>query len=705
MIKREDYPELTDKQFKRKKRRRRWAKFLAFILVVVLLVTGINFLKDTVREKKERESLKTDASWSQGVVLTKEQKEQDWNDDGISNGEAMQKGLDPSLTDTDGDGLSDYDEINTYKSNPCAYSSANDGHSDAWKVENGIDPFAISEQKPVTLEENPNITLNPKEDGDSERYVYKESDASALPINQDYLDCFTIYSFGGDIVYKTDKDVTIYSIGMFDFKLTELKTRKVSGGVQFANIPNTTIVVYGNSIDAKTINAYNEKTTFYLVMYPIFNFTGKTSVKVFYDKNVGYNDEEISKDFTAKAKAVWAEECKKNGEDPVQTFEFGSKSITVTMPEFEFVGVSKPRLALIKTRCDEMDVKMTDAMKDEDEVANNFLQGMKSLLYVTSSVDGTYNDLVSLLIGSVDDNEVREDNAITVDYYREAEEWDANKNSPYYANSGFDISKNAFRFSNLQTNVANGVCAGFATETARIYNEGKLDPCPKPIELNDYTYSYDYTDNNAYNFTTTKNLYGFVPQSEDLSTYCDNDYKSNFIASEWLEEPDAEVVKSLEYYWKWCNSENVGAVITSDLRINNGVQYKPDFKNIENIKNEFNKGNIVTVLVAGKNGAHAINAYKLEQSSYSNDVFYIRCYDNNFPLNQWIDSNNKKHTFDVTINVARIYEKDVFGKVHEKYLWSYMPSDSHPNYSWSNADYNSKDFDSIFFRGGYNEKF
>lgn len=50
-------------------------------------------------------------------------------------------GLNPLTNDTDGDGLTDYDEIFVYHTNPLSPYTAGDGISDGWKVQYGINPL------------------------------------------------------------------------------------------------------------------------------------------------------------------------------------------------------------------------------------------------------------------------------------------------------------------------------------------------------------------------------------------------------------------------------------------------------------------------------------------------------------------------------------------------------------------------------------
>ena len=60
--------------------------------------------------------------------------------DGLSNKEEITLGTSPNSADTDSDGLSDYDEINTYNTDPLKADSDEDTLSDGDEIEIGLDP-------------------------------------------------------------------------------------------------------------------------------------------------------------------------------------------------------------------------------------------------------------------------------------------------------------------------------------------------------------------------------------------------------------------------------------------------------------------------------------------------------------------------------------------------------------------------------------
>lgn len=60
--------------------------------------------------------------------------------DGISNDDEVSQGLDPDQFDTDGDGLDDKSEIDTWGTDPTVVDTDGDGFSDGWEVIHGYNP-------------------------------------------------------------------------------------------------------------------------------------------------------------------------------------------------------------------------------------------------------------------------------------------------------------------------------------------------------------------------------------------------------------------------------------------------------------------------------------------------------------------------------------------------------------------------------------
>ncbi len=77
-----------------------------------------------------------DAYWSFSIGLTAvgESGNADPDHDGLTNSQERELGTNPKVADTDGDGLSDGDEVNTYKTNPLKVDSDGDGLKDGDEV-------------------------------------------------------------------------------------------------------------------------------------------------------------------------------------------------------------------------------------------------------------------------------------------------------------------------------------------------------------------------------------------------------------------------------------------------------------------------------------------------------------------------------------------------------------------------------------------
>lgn len=61
--------------------------------------------------------------------------------DGLTDVEEKKYGTDPLVADTDGDGLTDFYEINTYHTNPLKRDTDGDGYPDGIEVRRGFNPL------------------------------------------------------------------------------------------------------------------------------------------------------------------------------------------------------------------------------------------------------------------------------------------------------------------------------------------------------------------------------------------------------------------------------------------------------------------------------------------------------------------------------------------------------------------------------------
>ncbi len=67
--------------------------------------------------------------------------DEDYDSDGITNKSEIELGTDPTVSDTDEDGVNDYDEVNKYSTNPILVDTDADGVSDGKEIELGTDPL------------------------------------------------------------------------------------------------------------------------------------------------------------------------------------------------------------------------------------------------------------------------------------------------------------------------------------------------------------------------------------------------------------------------------------------------------------------------------------------------------------------------------------------------------------------------------------
>ena len=196
-------------------------------MAIIVLVT-LNLLGDKSYKPKEQYSIINDVQYEtteddenaeEGEIygaieietkLTKEEEELDFDGDRLSNKEEQEAGTDMYNSDTDGDGLTDYDELNRYDTNPLKYSTSGDEISDYIKIERNLDinrKYMETEVKPQDVEARYGVVLKPA-DINSQYYGSFMEYSTDDTVKSTY-DVFNMLNFVGNVEYETNNKDSI----------------------------------------------------------------------------------------------------------------------------------------------------------------------------------------------------------------------------------------------------------------------------------------------------------------------------------------------------------------------------------------------------------------------------------------------------------------------------------------------------------------
>lgn len=656
---------------KKKKKKHRFLKFLLFILIIFIGIKVFGIVKNYYEEKEFSKLVKKHilVNEIEVIELTEEELQQDFNGDGLTNKEKIDRGLDILSDDTDGDGLEDYDEIYKYNSDPTKFSTSGDLFSDAEKVQRGYDINKVYNEPRKIEINNDKILLTSDEATDMQAY-YKEY-TGTVPNKYTFgMQPFRVYSFTGQAEIKIDnpKYYEVISYDSINKKETKIKHKTTDESIVFDIINDDPIlIVYKQNILRKlSENAMsnidvnvNRESEYIVIICPIANMLVDLPIYIY----------EVNDNF-----------FKDNNSNSVLQKTIESKLGNGMKVEYSYINSVGAKFV-------NLFLKWFD---DEVSIYYNEVGINKSFMdYIL--IYKRFNDSVSMekyLYGN-NDSEIAEsensENDSEENIIYEFEEKYNNTSGEYYADSGFSVIKNAFRFANFTTPRAGGVCMGFAHITSSIYNNSNLSKIIQGV--------YDLTED-TFDCIWGKDLYSYIPTSE-LATYAD-DIPSNEpeLDHSDMPKPDSEVVKALEYYYETINDEFRLEKLGWAWNMHNEKQTFVEENTIEKVIKRFKKGEIVGVYITDDNcGDHAMNAYKIVEDKNDPDILYLKIYDNNFPADMfWNTKRDGKIKYDITITLERKYENTIFG-VKKYYTFDYNPIDWE-DYHYSNAD---GSFSALFF--------
>lgn len=652
--------EITKPQKKENKKSSGCGGCLVSLIIIILLVIGsvkgVSWYREYVYNKVVEKSLLVNDQTVE--ELDSASKKQDWNNDGIINEEAEKRGLNITADDSDGDGLSDYDEINIYKSNPLKYSTADDIYSDGYKVFLGYDLKKRYETFTILETVNPKVKVEIDNAYDMQ-FVYKEYHG-LIPEGY-YLGFqpFRLFSFSGEINVELDNpnNYQVLSYDIITNKIKKISSKQENENLVFTvKDDNPILIVYKDSVikkmDSSSVAMINgnydneQKKEYFVVAFPFLTKIFKQPIYIFEFNNglAQESDETIADDINGKI-----------GD------KFSVKHHYTNEKEIEF----------IEGLLGQLDSEVYNNVANENKTFVDYI-----VVYKRVSSEEELYEYLNVNFGG------KEKRAETV---KEKDKKENNINCTYCADSGFKVDSNAFVFQNVKTKKSTGgVGMGFSYMTTQIYNNGGI---PKSLE------DIYIMDSDSYTTIWNKNLYNYKPTEKALMDYAD-EVKNNeeILNSKKMNKPDSEVVKALEYYDNYFNDR---------VRLNRyGWEWNSSFEKysyieedtIKKVIKEFKEGKIVSVVLLSDK-QHALNAYKIVEDEDDSDILYLKVYDSNFPNDMFFRADSsKKVKYDINITLKRVYERTWSG-TKVKYVYYYNPINS-DKYKFETL---SKTYDGILF--------
>lgn len=111
---------------------------IVIVVLAIIIVVGVLFLK----QGKDQPASQAQTTQQEDQTVQPNLFEHDQDRDGILDEKEAELGTSDTEFDTDGDGLSDADEINIWKTDPTKEDSDGDGYTDGWEVIKGFDPLS-----------------------------------------------------------------------------------------------------------------------------------------------------------------------------------------------------------------------------------------------------------------------------------------------------------------------------------------------------------------------------------------------------------------------------------------------------------------------------------------------------------------------------------------------------------------------------------
>lgn len=498
-------------------------------------------------------------------------------------------------SDTDGDGLTDKEEIEIYGSNPLKVSTAGDLYTDAYKVGHEMDVnkfYDYSESVEFPYNECPEVLLTAAEPTDFNavvRLLDKQYRLNGCKIFAGYK----VYNYSGElaidlteILNKNDVNGDDICVYLFDGESTKKYGSKVSG---------TTI-----SLKKKLDKTFEYEI--YLVEKSIV-----CDASMLFGNAVVT---EISEETVTGAGLVL--DC------PILTL-FG-RPVDIT---YEDLGDDEKNQILR----DKVVKHTKDCLGDDDKYYSEDAINKDSAIVINAKYEVLKNIIPFFDITNKTEDELGLLNIIFLFYSYEDREaylngFDTKEEKPEV--TGFAI--NELPFSNFKSEYGTtGNCAGISHLTAFLYNTGSYN------SSGSYTqdgYNISWNLENDEDNATLMNL-GLYDYKTD-SFIADKSSKDNYLNASSLSDGEYEFVKMIGAAYLSGNKKVNNIYQSTYGGVNGNHVY--DYSLVEEMMSQLDSGKILDVYFSMNDGSgHTVNIYEYNVDSSDDSIVWFSVYDSNFP--------------------------------------------------------------------------
>lgn len=703
----QEMPPMKSGKFKKyKKRSGCLVRLLKFILIVVFIIFAFFFISNKLKVNKEKKEMDQYIETLPKMTVEEVMDEginimlQEPSDiKGLTKAQKLEMGFNYiDGSDTDGDGLSDKEEIEIYKTDPLKFSTSGDIIGDGYKIKNNLDVNLKYDAANIQYGafysfNNINVKNQTVENGNTyikevEGYLFQGVNTSKV---------YSINNYSGEISidfkdYIENEDYKIFKKDYFgddDYEFLKDKDGVVTFNVDrtgcVVGVVNLSDDLFFNASFEDLADGYVNKSQrmvggdALIVCFPIMMISDEFTLYVFEEKTVEMkNRGELIKDVFDKAMGKELGMNCNVVHRYVSSFELNalSKIFNLISSGAYFDGL----LAKEGVTATEEDKELYENIMsffvftikiEGDRWQEDFVDSLIKAME-TSYENTTNNDID---IKETEENKTEENNEKKVEFSEDI------KVGKRYVSS-FDMSKDALPFINIGTYISHGGnCAGFSQITAQLFNGNIYPKVGEKINFKLKSYKYDISNNEDLNTFFDKYLYDYKSRNYWSETYGDTET----VKKEGYTESDRQFIEFLGYK---CIEQN--KAIQSKVHLMSGVgDHNLLFKNyngeaFDNVIEYFKNNNKIlsVALHSSLVGAHSVIAYGVEQDASDPDVWYILVYDNNFPNNKVELSNSVK----ATSGRIKVVKKTAF--LGGSYIdWDYYPVSGYTNFRWtSNFD-------------------